>query len=630
MNKINKVIFGGLLLVQVSSCTTNKTYDINHTTTDKPLISQQVIQAFESINNNNPVVENFKKGVKYLNYGYFANANDAFEDGLKLDPTNGQLHFYNALAYHMASNNVDTNLLDLAKTGYLTSLQFDEENYWAAYLLGRIYFDSGEYLSSQNQFSYALNYAPNNTSILNALSVSSYYVKDLTLSNWAATKAYANNSNDLPSLRSLMFTQAALGKSQQAKENFSLYKKMVFSNKEKPQNYLEKLALKNVSNRIQSWDNYHQLAQNDAFSSSNSSGLLNLKGINEDNYQPDISSADQQTASQPQPSEINTITSATTDNKLMLPNMTLVDVVIIRTQESKSQAKGINLLDGLKATLSGTMLAANKVTGEGASSSTTISPTLEYSGLLYNFNIFNSGLNKAEVLARPSLLAVENKTSKFYSGAVLHVQLSSNTADGSLVDIPVGITLNVTPKFYDKDTVEITVHAERSFLETVDENAGFTTFSQSSKTSVDATGILKFGQTLILSGLSQNEKNKSKTGVPFLQSIPIIQYFFSNDVEQEYKESILILLTPRKARYANENKSPNELAEDLKNQKDQQSKYVNELRKSQKVKTNIDASIAHLSENEYYRQFKSGDLHIGDWKFVVENSLKRALGFLYY
>ncbi len=57
-------------------------------------------------------------------------------------------------------------------------------------------------------------------------------------------------------------------------------------------------------------------------------------------------------------------------------------------------------------------------------------------GLEYNLNIFNDGKNKAEVLARPSLVATENQTSEFFSGGELHVQLSSQNSDGSMVDIP--------------------------------------------------------------------------------------------------------------------------------------------------------------------------------------------------
>lgn len=319
--------------------------------------------------------------------------------------------------------------------------------------------------------------------------------------------------------------------------------------------------------------------------------------------------------------------------------MTLVDVTIIGTEESKSQAKGINLLAGLQTTLSGS-LSYNKTIGKDAdgkstdSETTTFAPSLNLLNLEYNLNIFNDGSNKAEILARPSLLAIENETSKFFSGGVLHVQLSSNNSDGSMVDIPIGINLSITPQFYGDDTVKVTVHADRSFLEEGADSVGFSAFSQTASTSVDATAILKFGETLILSGLSENQHDVSKDGVPFLQDIPGIQYLFSRKEDLETKKSILILLTPQKARYSNRNVTAEELQKELKESKEEQTIYTSSLKNNEKIKrSNIDAAIAHLSrENQFYRQFRTGDLELDSWnnEDTMLGAFKRALGFLYY
>jgi len=67
-----------------------------------------------------------------------------------------------------------------------------------------------------------------------------------------------------------------------------------------------------------------------------------------------------------------------------------------------------------------------------------------------------------------------------------------------------GIDLQVTPHFLDEETVQIQVHAKRSYIETQDEKLGFTVFSQTANTEVDANAVLRFGETLILSGLSES------------------------------------------------------------------------------------------------------------------------------
>jgi type II secretory pathway component GspD/PulD (secretin) len=318
-----------------------------------------------------------------------------------------------------------------------------------------------------------------------------------------------------------------------------------------------------------------------------------------------------------------------------LPRMALVDVTIIRTEEFKTDSRGINLLSGLQTTLSGTLLSYSRQKGhdnDGTridNESIGISPSLNLMDLEYNLNIFNQGSSKAEVLARPSLLAIENQTSKFFSGGTLHVQLSSSTSDGSLVDIPIGIHLSVTPQFYGDDTVKVAVRAERSFLEEGSENVGFPSFSQTSTTSVEATAVLKFGETLVLSGLSESEHDKSRDGVPILQSLPVVKYLFSRKEDLETKKSVLILLTPRKARYSKANAPGIDLEDDS---VEAQTQHTANLKKENRIpRGNIDAAVRHLSrENRFYRQFRSGDLELDSWNNpdTVSGALRRVLGFL--
>jgi type II secretory pathway component GspD/PulD (secretin) len=320
--------------------------------------------------------------------------------------------------------------------------------------------------------------------------------------------------------------------------------------------------------------------------------------------------------------------------------MALVDVVILSTEESRSQSKGMNILAGLKATLTGTLFQYKWASGGtivgGSGHGMAVSPTFALEGLEYNLNIWNDSANKAEVLARPSLLAVENQESKFYSGAILHVQLNSNNSDGSLVDVPVGINLSVTPTFLDPDTVRIKVHADRSYIETRSEKLGFSAFSQTSKTSVDSTAILRFGETLILSGLTENETAVSKSGVPFLQSIPIVQWFFSHKAEEETKKSVLILLAPHKARRASEHMTPREIraAKHASRLGQQAVDHLKSLKKKEGMggKDNLDTVFEIMDGGRYYREFQTGDLQLDEWhnSDTLFGSIKRVLGFLWY
>ncbi|MDT8286915.1 MAG: type II and III secretion system protein, partial [Elusimicrobiales bacterium] len=495
-------------------------------------------------------------------------------------------------------------------------------------------FAQRRYKDAQNQFSYALLYAPESPDFLRALSVASYYARDLEAGGWAAEKAVSAAPETTSAWRTAALVRAARGDLKGAEEAFLRYKELTGRDK----SALTEWSAERLRSRLDDWSAFH--SANPAVTPAGIFGRgaqpeskpLEL-GDGGENYDDSAEAP----SSAPAAGGDGPAAAASNPNA---PKMALVDVVILRTEESRSQSKGINILAGLKATLTGTLFQYKWASGGtiigGSGHGMAVSPTFALEGLEYNLNIWNDSVNKAEVLARPSLLAVENQESKFYSGAVLHVQLNSVNADGSMVDVPVGINLSVTPTFLDPDTVRIKVHADRSFIETRSEKLGFSAFSQSSKTSVDATAILRFGETLILSGLTENETAVSKSGVPLLQSIPIVQWFFSHKAEEETKKTVLILLSPHKARRASEHMTPRE-AKEIKRASRlgrQAVEHLKTLKKKEGLagKDNLDAVFEIMDNDRYYREFRTGDLQLDEWhnSDTFVGSIKRALGFLWY
>ena len=57
---------------------------------------------------------------------------------------------------------------------------------------------------------------------------------------------------------------------------------------------------------------------------------------------------------------------------------------------------------------------------------------------------------------------------------------------------------------------------------------------------------------MILSGLSQRESRKGRSGVPILRDIPILKYFFSTETLLQTDTAVIILLTPRDAAFWDE------------------------------------------------------------------------------
>jgi len=139
---------------------------------------------------------------------------------------------------------------------------------------------------------------------------------------------------------------------------------------------------------------------------------------------------------------------------------------------------------------------------------------------------------------------------------------------------------------------------------------------QTSRNSVSANVALKFGQTLILSGLAEQEVQRSSDGVPVLQDIPLLQYLFRSKQAQNFTRSVLVLITPRKPEAERDL-----LAREIANRvpgadSDKESlfrKIGGQGRQSQGVASSVDAAYRHALESKLFLQFRAGDVRTEDW-----------------
>jgi len=113
----------------------------------------------------------------------------------------------------------------------------------------------------------------------------------------------------------------------------------------------------------------------------------------------------------------------------------------------------------------------------------------------------------------------------------------------TLVDKPVGVALSVTPAFLDDDKILLSIRASRSFIQ---ESANGDVALMQTRNAVNASALVSYGQTFVLNGLVEREIDAMSNGVPFLQDIPILQYFFKRSVTTDYNRQILTLVTVRK------------------------------------------------------------------------------------
>jgi general secretion pathway protein D len=168
--------------------------------------------------------------------------------------------------------------------------------------------------------------------------------------------------------------------------------------------------------------------------------------------------------------------------------------------------------------------------------------------------------DKVNILSSPSVMTTENKKAVINVSKSVPVLTSQQTTLGGTVTTTanqttgivgtqtveykdVGIVLTVTPRIGEQGTVALDVKQEvNDILQQQTPPTGSPSFS---KREAETSVVLLNNQTLVLGGLIQSKREIIKTGIPFLNRIPVFGYLFGNTTEGISKTELLLLITPR-------------------------------------------------------------------------------------
>jgi type IV pilus assembly protein PilQ len=155
--------------------------------------------------------------------------------------------------------------------------------------------------------------------------------------------------------------------------------------------------------------------------------------------------------------------------------------------------------------------------------------------------------NLSDVQAEPSVVTLDNRPAKIQVGQETPIRVidaSSNgvggTARATVSFKETGIILQVTPHITNNGQVLMVLHAEQSTLSQTGGDLGFFFF----KRYADNQLLVNDGETAVIGGLTQTTVTKQKQGIPFLSDLPLVGGLFSQTLNQEDKQDLLILVTP--------------------------------------------------------------------------------------
>lgn len=430
------------------------------------------------------------RGLAALAAGETRSAIAAFSELTARAPRDPASQTLLAFAYQRAGS-TDPEATELALAGYDLALKAEPGSFWAAALAGRAAFDRGRFSEATRRYAQAVMVRPDHPEAMLALAAAAYRSGDASLAAAAAARAAdlaAEPSTRASALRLAALAEAGAGDAARSATALAALAA------------LDPARAAEIAPRMQ------QLVQTAAVD------------------QPTAMAAP---AAEPPPSQIS------------------VDVAIVLAQNTARERIGMNLLDGLRVQY-GTSRSdtRNILTGEIRTDNNqrVITETISIPQLTYNINLFNRGGQYYQVVARPSLTAYRGEISEFFVGRTLKVAVNGVNA-AQLEQIDIGIELKVTPIEITPEGARVRIETGRSFL-TADAagtfNEALTTFRQR----VAATAEIRFGETLVLSGLSESVDDATFSKTPVLGDLPLAGSLFNERGKTSRRDSVLILVTP--------------------------------------------------------------------------------------
>jgi Tfp pilus assembly protein PilF len=639
-----------------------------------------------SLQNNRNVIENklitnsvttpskqaLNAGIKAINEGDLKLANHELTLAIKQDLKNPYLHAANALAYQIRARRGEQGMFDLAETGYLVAIEQKHDFQNAAIQLSHLYFENKNYEKAQRAAAYAIKLEANNIEALQLLAGASYALGDVELALWAIEQAKVHKPNDKRINYMTPTIYSAAGLNDEANDFLSNNEK-IFTPSESAK----------IRSRISQWKVAYDIA---SLSNSQTPGALskNIEQViaQDSNKNPSTDSTEKTNSGNKPEDEgplsyswadcTQQLIAGNSDSKdsgglpdskitgsvkvdetlsmkslpspckgRAMPQIAIIDVVILRTNEISTSNSGINLLENLAVTI---QQSSNKVTTttntDPRSETTTITRniglgTSAAGAIAYSLNIANVGGQTTEVVSRPSLQVLDRQPSQFFSGSSITIGLTGGVgSSNTLNEVNVGLSMSITPTFIDDSQLLLNVKAVHTFFEPVTGTSSFSQSLQTSRNMVVSATKINLNETLVLSGLTEREAFTGTSGVPILKDIPGLQYLFSRKTVQNFNKTVLILITPRRMVSYGETI---EKVTDLTKSSGKEPKIMHETRLSAQKELggrwpNLYHTVKKMSKGERSFSVRSNDIDLEDWNAPgrIKKFLQDVANTLYF
>lgn len=146
----------------------------------------------------------------------------------------------------------------------------------------------------------------------------------------------------------------------------------------------------------------------------------------------------------------------------------------------------------------------------------------------------------AEIVARPKVITADKSPAKIESGVEIPYQEASSSGATSVSFKEAVLGLEVTPQITPDERIIMDLRVNQDTVGTV-----FAGVPSINTNEITTQVLVDNGQTVVLGGIFQTDKNTTITKTPFLGDLPYVGRLFRRTLERDDKQELLIFITPR-------------------------------------------------------------------------------------
>jgi|TergutMp193P3_1026864.scaffolds.fasta_scaffold20072_3 type IV pilus assembly protein PilQ len=148
--------------------------------------------------------------------------------------------------------------------------------------------------------------------------------------------------------------------------------------------------------------------------------------------------------------------------------------------------------------------------------------------------------SKTEVVAQPQITTLNNKEANVFMGQQIPINTKDDANNTITQMVNAGTRLTVTPFVSGDGKIMLSLNPSKESLGPVNADGTPSINQQSATTTV----LVNNGETVVIAGLTSNDKGNEESGIPILKNIPIIGNLFKTSSKRANKTDVIIFVTP--------------------------------------------------------------------------------------